>query len=36
MAMCNILEMDVVKQGRGCDFDQLHELVNEHKILRNI
>ena len=27
--------MGVVKQGLGCDFDQLHELVNEHKTLRN-
>ena len=27
--------MGVVKQGLGCDFDWLHELVNEHKTLRN-
>ena len=26
--------MGVVKQGLGCNFDQLHELVNEHKTLR--
>ena len=26
--------MGVVKQGLGCDFDRLHELVNEHKTLR--
>ena len=34
MAMWNILVMGVVKQGLGCNFDQLHELVNEHKTLR--
>ena len=34
MAMWNILVMGVVKQGLGCDFDQLHELVNEHKTIR--
>ena len=27
--------MGVVKQGLGCDFDHLHDLVNEHKTLRN-
>ena len=27
--------MGVVKQCLGRDFDQLHELVNEHKTLRN-
>ena len=26
--------MGVIKQGLGCDFDRLHELVNEHKTLR--
>ena len=26
--------MGVVKQGLGCDFDRLHDLVNEHKTLR--
>ena len=35
MAMWNILVMGVVKRGLGCDFDWLHELVNEHKTLRN-
>ena len=35
MAMWSILVMGVVKQGLGCDFDQLHEFVNEHKTLRN-
>ena len=34
MAMWSILVMGVVKQGRGCDFDRLHELVNEHTALR--
>ena len=34
MAMWNILVMGVVKQGLGCNFDRLHELVNEHKTLR--
>ena len=34
MAMWNIQVMGVVKQGLGCDFDWLHELVNEHKTLR--
>ena len=34
MAMWNILVMGVVKQGLGCNFDQLHELVNEHKTIR--
>ena len=27
--------MGVIKQGLGCDFDHLHDLVNEHKTLRN-
>ena len=35
MAMWSILVMGVVKQGLGCDFDHLHDLVNEHKTLRN-
>ncbi|MYA59567.1 MAG: hypothetical protein F4X40_03270 [Chloroflexi bacterium] len=26
--------MGVVKQGLGCDFDQLHELANRHRTLR--
>ena len=34
MDMWSILVMGVVKQGLGCDFDRLHELVNEHKTLR--
>ena len=33
--MWSILVMGVVKQGLGCDFDHLHDLVNEHKTLRN-
>ena len=35
MAMWSIQVMGVVKQGLGCDFDHLHDLVNEHKTLRN-
>ena len=34
MDMWSILVMGVVKQGLGCHFDRLHELVNEHKTLR--
>ena len=34
MAMWSILVMAVVKQGLGCDFDRLHELVNQHMTLR--
>ena len=34
MEMWRILVMGVVKQGLGCDFDRLRELVNEHKTLR--
>ena len=34
MEMWRVLVMGVVKQGLGCDFDRLHELVNEHKTLR--
>ena len=34
MELWRILVMGVVKQGLGCDFDRLHELVNEHKTLR--
>ena len=29
MDMWSILVMGVVKQGLGCDFDRLHELVND-------
>ena len=34
MEMWRILVMGVVKQGLGCDFDRLHELLNEHRTLR--
>ena len=34
MDMWSILVMGVVKQGLGCNFDRLHDLVNEHKTLR--
>ena len=34
MEMWRIVVMGVVKQGLGCDFDRLHELVNEHRTLR--
>ena len=34
MEMWRILVMGVVMQGLGCDFDRLHELVNEHMTLR--
>ena len=34
MEMWRILVMGVVKQGLGCDFDRLRELVNEHMTLR--
>ena len=34
MAMWSILVMGVVKLGLGCDFDRLHNLLNEHKTLR--
>ena len=34
MEMWRILVMGVVMQGLGCDFDRLHELVNEHRTLR--
>ena len=34
MEMWQILVMGVIKQGLGCDFDRLHDLVNEHKTLR--
>ena len=29
-----IVVMGVVMQGLGCDFDRLHELVNEHRTMR--
>ncbi len=34
MEMWRILVMGVIKQGLGCDFDRLHELVNQHQTLR--
>lgn len=34
MEMWRVLVMGVIKQGLGCDFDRVHELVNEHKTLR--
>ena len=34
MEMWRILVIGVVMQGLGCDFDRLHELVNEHRTLR--
>ena len=32
MELWRILVMGVVMQGLGCDFDRLHELVNEHML----
>ena len=34
MEIWRILVMGVVIQGPGCDFDRLHDLVNEHMTLR--
>ena len=34
MDMWSILVMGVVKQGLGCDFDRLHDLVSHHTVLR--
>ena len=34
MAMWSILVLAVVKQGLGCDFDRLHDTVNQHMTLR--
>ena len=34
MAMWSILVLGVVKQGLGCDFDRLHDLVNHRTVLR--
>ena len=34
MEMWRILVMGVIKQGLGCDFDRLHELVNHHDTIR--
>ena len=34
MELWKIMVMGVVMQGLGCDFDRLHELVNQHHTLR--
>ena len=34
MAMWSILVLGLVKQGLGCDFNQLHDLANHHTVLR--
>ena len=34
MDLWRILVMAVLKQGLDCDFDRLHELVNEHRTVR--
>ena len=34
MELWRILVMGVLKQGLGCDFDRLHELVNQHRTVR--
>ncbi len=34
MTLWGILVMGVLKQGLGCDFDRLHELVNQHKTIQ--
>ena len=34
MELWRILVLGVVKQGLGCDFDRLHDLVNHHGTLR--
>ena len=34
LELWKIVVMGVVMQGLGCDFDRLHELVNEHRTLR--
>ena len=34
MELWRILVMGVLKQGLGCDFDRLQELVNEHRTVR--
>ncbi len=34
MELWRILVMGVVKQGLGCDFDRVHDLVNEHRTIR--
>ena len=34
MELWRVLVMGVLKQGLGCDFDRLHELVNQHRTVR--
>ena len=34
MELWRVLVMGVLKQGLGCDFDRLQELVNEHRTVR--
>ena len=34
LELWKIVVMGVVMQGLGCDFDRLHELINEHRTLR--
>ena len=34
LELWRILVMGVLKQGLGCDFDRLHELVNQHRTVR--
>ena len=34
MELWRILVMGVLKQGLGCDFDRVHELVNQHRTVR--
>ncbi len=34
MGMWQILVMGVIKQGLGCDFDRLQEMVNNHRTIR--
>ncbi len=34
MELWNILVMGILKQGLGCDFDRLHQLVNHYSTIR--
>ena len=34
MELWRVVVMGVLKQGLGCDFDRLHELVNQHRTVR--
>ncbi|MCY4274911.1 MAG: hypothetical protein OXE41_05900 [Gammaproteobacteria bacterium] len=34
MELWQILAMGVLKQGLGCNYDQLHEFINEHRMIR--